>query len=43
VFPFFMWGAWYLVRKQIVTIGIGTMAATLGLFSALFSTWHFVA
>jgi hypothetical protein len=43
VFPFFMWAAWYLVRKQIATIAIATLATSLGLMSALFSTWHFVA
>jgi hypothetical protein len=43
VFPFFMWAAWYLVRKRITTIAIATLATSLGLMSALFSTWHFVA
>jgi mannosyltransferase PIG-V len=42
MFPLFIWGADYLVRKRAVYIGIGMLASTLGLFTMMFATWHFI-
>jgi hypothetical protein len=42
MFPLFIWGADYLVRKRAVYVGIGMMASTLGLFTMLFATWRFI-
>jgi Mannosyltransferase (PIG-V) len=43
LFPLFMWGAWWLRRRQLVTPAIATLAVLLGLFTAEFATWRFVA
>jgi hypothetical protein len=42
VFPLFIWGAYYLVKKKMVGIGIGAMAMMLGFFTMLFTTWRFI-
>jgi hypothetical protein len=42
LFPLFMWGGYYLVRKKMVGIGIGSMAALLGFFTMMFTTWRFI-
>ena len=42
MFPLFIWGADYLIRKRAVYIGIGMLASTLGLFTMLFATWRFI-
>jgi hypothetical protein len=42
MFPLFIWGADYLVRKRMVYIGVGMLASTLGLFTMLFATWRFI-
>jgi hypothetical protein len=43
LFPLFMWGAWWVRRRQLVTPAIATLAVLLGLFTAEFATWRFVA
>jgi hypothetical protein len=42
VFPLFIWGAYYLVKKKMVGIGIGAMAMMLGFFTMMFTTWRFI-
>jgi hypothetical protein len=43
LFPLFMWGAAWLTRRRLTAPGIGSMAVLLGLFSADFATWRFIA
>lgn len=43
LFPLFMWGAAWLARRRLTTAGIATMAVLLGMFTAEFATWRFVA
>jgi hypothetical protein len=43
VFPLFMWAAWWLERRRLTTPGIAALAVLLGLFTAEFATWRFVA
>jgi hypothetical protein len=43
VFPLFMWAAWWLQRRRLTTPAIGALAVLLGLFTAEFATWRFVA
>jgi hypothetical protein len=43
LFPLFMWGAWWVRRRQLVTPAIAALAVLLGLFTAEFATWRFVA
>ena len=43
LFPLFMWSAWWLCRRRLVTPAVGTLAVLLGLFTAEFATWRFVA
>jgi hypothetical protein len=43
LFPLFMWGAWWVRRRQLVTPAIAVLAVLLGLFTAEFATWRFVA
>lgn len=43
LFPLFMWGAWWLRRRQLALPGLATGAVLLGLFTAEFATWRFVA
>ncbi len=43
LFPLFMWGALWLRRRRLTTVGIATMAVMLGLFAADFATWRFIA
>jgi len=43
LFPLFMWGAWWLRRRRLITPGIAALATLLGLFTAEFATWRFVA
>jgi len=42
VFPLFIWGGYYLVKKKMVGIGIGAMATMLGFFTMMFTTWRFI-
>jgi Mannosyltransferase (PIG-V) len=43
LFPLFMWTAWWLHRRRLMTAGLGALAVLLGLFTAEFATWRFVA
>ncbi len=43
LFPLFMWGARLIVRRRIETEAIAVLAVLLGLFTAEFATWRFVA
>jgi hypothetical protein len=43
LFPLFMWSAWWLRRRQLTTAAIAALAVLLGLFTAEFATWRFVA
>jgi Mannosyltransferase (PIG-V) len=43
LFPMFMWGAIWISRRRLVTPAIASLAVLLGLFTAEFATWRFVA
>jgi Mannosyltransferase (PIG-V) len=43
LFPLFMWSAWWLQRRQLATPALAALAVLLGLFTAEFATWRFVA
>jgi hypothetical protein len=43
LFPLFMWSAWWLRRRRLSTPAIAALAVLLGLFTAEFATWRFVA
>jgi hypothetical protein len=43
LFPLFMWGAGWVTRRRITLEAIACMAVLLGLFTAEFATWRFVA
>ena len=43
LFPLFMWGATWVRRRRLVTPAIATGAVLLGVFTAEFATWRFVA
>ena len=43
LFPLFMWSAWWLRRRQLVAPALAALAVLLGLFTAEFATWRFVA
>jgi Mannosyltransferase (PIG-V) len=43
LFPLFMWGAWWLCRRRLTTPALTSLAVLLGLFTAEFATWRFVA
>lgn len=43
LFPLFAWGASWIIRRRIVTPAIASLAVLLGLFTAEFATWRFVA
>ena len=43
LFPLFMWGASWLARRRLTVAGVATAAVLLGLFTAEFATWRFVA
>jgi hypothetical protein len=43
LFPLFAWGGWWLCRRRLTTPAIATLAVLLGLFTAEFATWRFVA
>jgi hypothetical protein len=43
LFPLFMWGAWWTSRRRVTVPAVATLAVLLGLFTAEFATWRFVA
>jgi hypothetical protein len=47
LFPLFMWGALYLTRRrrggELGAVALAALAVLLGLFTAEFATWRFVA
>lgn len=43
VFPLFMWAATWVARRRITGPAIAALAVLLGLFTAEFATWRFVA
>jgi hypothetical protein len=43
LFPLFMWGACWLERRRLTEPGLAALAVLLGLFTAEFATWRFVA
>jgi hypothetical protein len=43
LFPLFMWSAWWLRRRKLLTPATAVLAVLLGLFTAEFATWRFVA
>jgi Mannosyltransferase (PIG-V) len=43
LFPLFAWGATWVIRRRITIPAIASLAVLLGLFTAEFATWRFVA
>ena len=43
LFPLFMWAAVWLEERHLSTNAIAANAVLLGLFTAEFATWRFVA
>lgn len=43
LFPLFMWGGWWIAKRRWSTPAIASLAIMLGLFTAEFATWRFVA
>jgi Mannosyltransferase (PIG-V) len=43
LFPIFMWAATWLQRRRLTAPALASMAVLLGLFTAEFATWRFVA
>jgi hypothetical protein len=43
LFPLFMWGGWWITKRRWSTPAIAGMAILLGLFTAEFASWRFVA
>jgi Mannosyltransferase (PIG-V) len=43
LFPLFMWAAQWLERRRLTGPALASMAVLLGLFTAEFATWRFVA
>ncbi|MDQ6811943.1 MAG: glycosyltransferase family 39 protein [Actinomycetota bacterium] len=43
LFPLFMWGAWWVRQRRMTTAALASLAVLLGLFTAQFATWRFVA
>jgi hypothetical protein len=43
LFPLFMWAAWWISRRGWTVPAIAANAVLLGLFTAEFATWRFVA
>jgi hypothetical protein len=43
LFPLFMWAGAWLSRRRMSAAGLATLAVLLGLFTAEFATWRFVA
>ena len=43
LFPLFIWSAWWIRRRELTTPAVAAVAVLLGLFTAEFATWRFVA
>jgi hypothetical protein len=43
LFPLFMWGADWVARHRLAVPAVAAGAVLLGLFTAEFATWRFVA
>jgi hypothetical protein len=43
LFPLFMWAAQWLERRRLTAPALASLAVLLGLFTAEFATWRFVA
>jgi hypothetical protein len=43
LFPLFMWAAWWLERRRLTMAAVASLAVLLGVFTAEFATWRFVA
>jgi hypothetical protein len=43
LFPLFMWGAQWLERRRLTEPALAALGVLLGLFTAEFATWRFVA
>jgi hypothetical protein len=43
LFPLFMWGAWWISRRGWAVPAVAALAVLLGLFTAEFASWRFVA
>jgi Mannosyltransferase (PIG-V) len=43
LFPLFVWGAIWVTRRRITVPALAALAVLLGLFTAEFATWRFVA
>jgi hypothetical protein len=43
LFPLFMWGSGFVVRRRIQTEAVAALAVLLGLFTVEFASWRFVA
>lgn len=43
LFPLFAWGSGLIVRRRIMSEAVAALAVLLGLFTAEFATWRFVA
>jgi hypothetical protein len=43
LFPLFIWGAWWITRRRLTSPALAALAVLLGLFTAEFATWRFVA
>jgi Mannosyltransferase (PIG-V) len=43
LFPLFMWGSDLIIRRRITAQAVAALAVLLGLFTAEFATWRFVA
>jgi Mannosyltransferase (PIG-V) len=43
LFPLFMWAAGWLERRRLTAPALASLAVLLGLFTAEFATWRFVA
>jgi hypothetical protein len=42
-FPLFMWAGWWISKRRITTPAVAALAVLLGLFTAEFATWQFIA
>lgn len=43
LFPLFAWGSGWVVRRRMTSEAVAALAVLLGLFTAEFATWRFVA